>query len=273
MNNESYLEFQCNICGNFNTSSFDKLGREDPSCKYCGSTVRMRAIIHILSSELFGKSLVICDFPKNMQISGMGMSDWEGYAKKLSEKLDYCNTFYHKEPKLDITSIEPSFDKRFDFIISSDVFEHIDPPISIAFTNLKKILKDTGFVIFTVPYTIENDDTREHFPDLFNYKIENKKEPYYLENITKNGIHQKYENLIFHGGEGFTLEMRLFSEKSLINEFSKAGFHCLKFYSGPFQKYGIIWKCLWSLPIIVRQHFPETIKNSKTATNSGYIKI
>ena len=56
------------------------------------------------------------------------------------------------------------------FIISSDVFEHIPPPTSKAFSNLYKILRPCGIVILTVPYK-SFGETIEHFPNLFNYEI------------------------------------------------------------------------------------------------------
>lgn len=255
-NSENIVKFQCNICGNYNSCLFKTLNREEPTCKICGSTVRMRSIIHILSIELFGKSIPLWKFPKNKQISGLGMSDWEIYAHTLSAQLDYYNTYYHQEPKFDITSIPLTFEKKFDFIISSDVFEHIAPPVSIAFFNLKRILKEHGFVIFTVPYTNENENTLEHFPDLYDYKLKEIKGVKFMENITKEGIYQNFHNLIYHGGNGFTVEMRLFSRKSLENEFSFAGFSDVTFYSEPYLEYGIIWKELWSLPIVARLKKP-----------------
>lgn len=62
--------------------------REEPSCPRCGSTVRMRSIIHTLSMELFGKSMPIKDFPDERNITEVGISDWQGYAGPLSRKLD-----------------------------------------------------------------------------------------------------------------------------------------------------------------------------------------
>jgi len=79
------LQFHCNICGSVRHSNLQKLGRETVTCSSCGSTVRFRSIIHILSIELFGKSLTLPEFPYDKQISGIGMSDWIGYAKNLEK--------------------------------------------------------------------------------------------------------------------------------------------------------------------------------------------
>jgi SAM-dependent methyltransferase len=148
--NRETLDFSCNICGNKNVTWLDALGRETPSCSKCGSTVRMRAIIGLLSMELFGRILKISDFPVRVDIHGMGMSDWEEYADRLAEKFNYINTFYHKEPRLDIKNIDTTMEKTFDFIISTDVFEHVEPDISTAFSNTYKLLKPNGTLIFSV---------------------------------------------------------------------------------------------------------------------------
>lgn len=248
-----YLLYQCNICGEACETRVDALDREQPSCPNCGSTVRMRAIIHMLSLELFGKSIPLPEFPHMPDIKGVGMSDWVGYAFPLAHKLGYTNTFYHKEPKLDITSIEPSRGGTLDFIISSDVFEHVAPPVSVAFANACRLLKPSGVMIFIVPYINDlGSVTKEHFSDLYQYKIIKTSSGYILKNSTREGVEQVFDNLVFHGGEGSTLEMRVFSESSLLEEFHKAGFSRVKIYREPYFDYGIYWKHDWSLPMAAR---------------------
>jgi SAM-dependent methyltransferase len=243
--------YRCNICGKECESEITDLTREKPSCSSCGSTVRMRAIIRILSLELFGESLAIPDFPVRYDVVGMGMSDWEEYAYRLKHKLNYRNTYYHKEPQLDIISLPPDLEGKFDFIISSDVFEHVEPPISIAFENARKLLKPNGVFIFSVPY-IKEGKTIEHFPELYRYEIIKNNDSAFLKNITRNGVEQIYDHLVFHGGEGTTLEMRVFSEGSLMEEFRKAGFTNVEIYRGEDLRYGIRWDIEWCLPIAAR---------------------
>ena len=81
------LCFECNICGKHCLVAAAELQREIASCKACGSTPRARAIIRALSLELFGQNLVLPDFPVSRGISGLGMTDWEGYAVRLAEKV------------------------------------------------------------------------------------------------------------------------------------------------------------------------------------------
>lgn len=245
------VSYRCNICGKYCKTIVDGLKRDEPSCWNCGSTVRSRAIIHILSTELFGESLIIDHFPVRYDITGIGLSDSSEYALRLSEKLSYKNTYFHREPHMDITSIDHNLEGTLDFVISSDVFEHINPPVSLAFRNVRKLLKPNGMLILTAPYTFEKD-TIEHFPDLFKYEITKKENNFILKNVTTDGREQIYHDLIFHGGTGVTLEMRVFSESSLRNELSNAGFRKIKFYRETDLDHGIYWLYNWSLPIAAR---------------------
>ncbi len=179
------------------------------------------------------------------------MSDWDGYAILLARKFNYRNTYYHQEPKFDITCFDPSLEGTFDFIISSDVFEHVPPPVSKAFENARKLLKPRGVLIFTVPYS-KDEKTVEHFPELYDYRITETNGHYILRNVTRNGVRQTFDELVFHGGHGATLEMRLFSELSLLEEFRKAGFDKVKIYKDDDLAHGIQWSHDWSLPISAR---------------------
>lgn len=242
------LYFKCNICGKITLIRVDELGREIPTCS-CGSTVRLRSIVHLLSLELFGESVALPDFPVRPDLYGWGMSD-AGYAELLSKKMKYVNTFYHQEPYLDITApLSPAQEGKLDFLISTEVFEHIQPPVSIAFENARRLLKPGGVFIFTVPFTL-SPETREHFPDLYQYEIISRPDgSSALRNLTRDGREQMFNDLVFHGGEGATLEMRVFSRDGLIGELTNAGFVDIKFHSDPCWEHGIYWRQPWSLPI------------------------
>ena len=180
------------------------------------------------------------------------MSDWEGYAKPLAEKFNYTNTFYHTEPKLDIVNIESHVLEKYDFLISSDVFEHIPPPVSIAFDNTLRLLKSDGYFIFTVPYQ-KQIETTEHFPDLYDFHLVETNGKKFLFNTTQTGQEQIFDQLVFHGGDGFTLEMRVFGEASLLEELSKVGFSDIQIYNQNIEEFGIIWEIDWAMPIVAKK--------------------
>src|SRR6476620_9124807 len=115
--------FICNICGE--TNSVAEMRHEESSCGGCGSNVRLRALIYLLSSELFGDGFLLPEFPPLAGITGLGLSDQLSYAVPLAGKFDYTNTFYDREPRLDITATNSDRYGTYDFILSTDVFEHI----------------------------------------------------------------------------------------------------------------------------------------------------
>lgn len=252
LKNKDVIFFQCNICGKKSKASLEIFGREQPSCSFCGSTVRMRSIIHILSTELFNQSLILDKFPYRPELKGIGLSDWEEYARRLEKKLSYKNTYYHKPPYLDITAdLSQNLEGSYDFIIASDVFEHVKPPVSKAFLNARRLLKSGGLFLLTVPYTKEGE-TIEHFPELYEFQIIKKDNKIILKNTTRDGRIQIFQNLIFHGGDGETIEMRRFSEKGLLYEIEQAGFKEIKIHKENYPAFGIFWKNDWSLPITAR---------------------
>jgi len=245
------IAFRCNICGGKCAAPAAELRRELPSCPGCGSTVRTRGIVHLLTTELFGESIALPEMPQRPDITGIGLSDSEGYASRLAQKLAYRNTFFHAEPKLDIGAVPPGLSARYDFLIASDVFEHVAPPVSRAFLNARRLLKPGGVFVFSVPFSLE-PDTVEHFPELHDYRLVHAGGAWRLENRTANGRRQTFTDLVFHGGPGSTLEMRLFSRGALEREFAAAGFVGTRFIDESYLPYGIVWPEPWSLPVVTR---------------------
>jgi SAM-dependent methyltransferase len=248
------LCFECNICGERCLVAAAQLQRETASCEACGSSPRLRAVIRALSLSLFGQNLVLPDFPVSREISGLGMTDWEGYAVRLAEKFRYTNTYYHKEPKLDISNSEvpERLVQSSDFIISSEIFEHVVPPVLRAFQNAFKLLKPGGILILTVPYGTQAE-TVEHFPELNDFNIIANDESYRLENVTQSGEVQEFHDLIFHGGPGSTLEMRVFAEAALLQHLAEAGFETITVHRTPDFPHGIWWPQPWAFPLSARR--------------------
>jgi hypothetical protein len=249
------LIFQCNVCGAPCRTVLAELQREQASCAVCGSTPRARAIVNMLTSGLFGTSLPLPDCPVAKGIVGLGLSDWDGYARRLAEKFCYTNTYYHQEPRLDICALDHGREQSCDFLISSEVFEHVEPPVSRAFVNAHRLLKPGGLLLLTTPYMPSSylPATIEHFPDLYDHSVaQDETGRYVLTNRTRDGVVQRFDKLVFHGGPGATLEMRVFAEDDLLNHLSAAGFSRVEIHREPVFKYGIYWPQPWSLPIAAR---------------------
>jgi SAM-dependent methyltransferase len=243
------IPFLCNLCATPNEGTLDALSREALTCTHCGSNVRFRAMAYLVTREVLGRPLLLPDVPLRKDIAGIGLSDAEAYARPLAEKFSYENTFFHTEPRLDIADIDATRDGRYDFLIASDVFEHVAPPVARAFANARRLLKPDGKLIFTVPFTLEND-TIEHYPELFDWSMADQDGNWTLINRTRDGREQIFTDLVFHGGPGSTLEMRLFSRAALEREFHEAGFARVRIAAEPYLPFGIHWPEPWSVPMV-----------------------
>jgi len=243
------VSFTCNVCGVFN--EVEEFATEPASCP-CGSNVRVRALIHLLSMELFGQSLTLTEFPKLKAVRGLGMTDKEGYARILAEKFDYTNTHYDREPRFYFTEAHPRLAGSYDFILSSDVIEHIAPPVERALEEVHRLLKPHGFLGVTV-YCNAADEMREHFPGLHQFRIVQLGNSAVLINRRQDGSLVMAENLIFHGGSGATLEMREFGITALESKLLGAGFREVSFLSDDHPEFGILFDQDVSQPLIARK--------------------
>jgi len=64
----------------------------------------------------------------------------------------------------------------------------------------------------------------EHYPGLQDFEILDFRGQKVLVNRDATGALQAYDHLVFHGGEGATLEMRVFCENDVLDRLTRAGF-------------------------------------------------
>jgi hypothetical protein len=248
------LDFTCNICGAAN-SGVDQVGREGALCAACGSTMRHRSLMAVLVNELFGVTLPIYRLPVLKSIRGLGLSDTELYARLLADRFYYRNTYLHREPVLDIADPGPQEPHALDFLLASEVFEHVRPPVERAFENALALLRADGVLVMTVPYGLE-EGTKEHFPDLCDYGTIALRSGAVLVNRAADGELQLFSGLVFHGGHGSTLELRCFDESTLRKALEDAGFAYVNIHAEDYPEYGIVHQESWSLPIAARRSAP-----------------
>jgi SAM-dependent methyltransferase len=224
----------------------------EPASCACGSNVRLRALIHLLSMELFGSSLTLADFPTLKSIRGLGLSDQPGYARILEEKFNYTNTYYDREPRFDISELHPQIAGTYDFILMADVLEHIAPPLECALQEACRLLNPRGFLGITV-YCNPLDQMREHFPELSEFRIVRLGDEQVLVNRRRDGGLEVRDGLIFHGGSGATLEMREFGMTALQNQLLKASFREVFFLTENLPAIGVLFDHDVSQPLIARK--------------------
>ncbi len=168
-----------------------------------------------------------------------------------------------------MTKPDPREVGRYDFILSSEVMEHVPPPVERPFDTLSQMLKPDGFLIMTTPYTLDGL-TAEHFPSLHEYSLAAPGGKTVLVNRRRDGAIEVFENLVFHGGHGSTLEVRLFTEPSLRMTLAEAGFREVHFAAENWPEFGVEHSETWSLPIAARKgHFqppgPELAREYREA--------
>jgi hypothetical protein len=243
--------FTCNICGRPQEARIELLTRETASCGHCRSSIRIRSIAYLLSMAVHGRALAIPDFPVRRDIVGVGLSDWPVCAKALAEKFDYTNTFFHREPRLDITSPGGAF-SNCDFLISSDVFEHVLSPVQRAFDGAIQVLRPGGTLILTVPFT-NAAATIEHFEEFAEFQVVRHGEERVVVGRKRDGTFGINSKLVFHGGDGETLEMRVFCRRDVVRHLERAGFTDIAIFAQNRPQWGIFHKDPWSLPIVARK--------------------
>jgi hypothetical protein len=247
------ISFTCNLCGHANRRERAELTREAHTCARCSSSVRVRSIIHVLSLELLGVSLPLPDFPHLKSLRGVGTSDSCVYADRLAQKFDYRNTFYDTAPKLDLAKPPQAEFGVYDFLVSSEVFEHVPPPAFAAFEGASHLLKPSGVLVLTMPYSIE-PETVEHYPEMHEFGLARVGDDTVLVNRTREGLFQVFDKVVFHGAEkGQALEMRELTEDDVKRHLRDAGFNDIRIYGEDVPPFGIFQSEAWSLPIAARK--------------------
>jgi SAM-dependent methyltransferase len=219
---EGRVRFTCNLCAADGAAMLAELGRERPTCPACSSTGRHRAVAVALERRFLEAGEHVATSPRR-QIAGLGMSDMPQLAGPLARAFAYTNTFLHREPFLDLTALPERAHGSVDFVVCSEVLEHVEPPVERAVAALHRLLRPGGLLVLTTPYSFE-PATVEHFPELHDYRIEQGPDGLVLRNRTRAGVEQTFTDLVFHGGYGETLEMRLFAFSHLVALLQDAGF-------------------------------------------------
>lgn len=261
--------FTCNICGKRSVFAPVEDWREEATCAHCHSSVRMRSIVHCLLDGLLGRSAPLTDTAPR-KLMGAGLSDWEGYAGPLATLFDYTNTFFHCEPRLDICSPGPERLGVYDFLISSDVFEHVPTPVSRAFDGGFSMLRPGGLLVMTVPFGW-NPKTIEHYPDLGTFAVVQLAGRFVVvTHDEKNGFALDTDP-VFHGGPGTTLEMRLFSRGDLLADLAAAGFTDIRLHDEAVPQWGIFPRSIYGVPVTARKpaNAMQKLKNAVRKARPG----
>ena len=165
----------CPVCGKIRKIKInsDNL-REDGICQKCWSNSRKRHLARVLL-KLIKRNHAMRNFrclkkiPVNIKIDIYNLESNGALHEYLKHIRNYtCSEYFGpvdiigKEHKgilnIDLQNM-PFKDNSFDFVITTEVFEHIPDPYK-AFAEIYRVLKKGGTHIFTVPF-YENQEKDE----------------------------------------------------------------------------------------------------------------
>lgn len=240
-NENRIAQAQCPVCGCRYALNLETEGREARLCPQCGASGRISALVHLACEIIHGDCTPLDEQPVRKDFMILGLSDSPVFAGRFAEKYSYTNTFFHKEPVLDITRPGVGHLGRYDLLISSEVFEHVTGPSPTAFAGAFSVLKPGGHLLLTVPFVNVGED-REHYQGVIGYTARRMAEGGWVAELEfEDGSFRTDHSAIFHGGPGLTLEMRLFNRKRLLEELAGAGFVDIVVHDENMPQFGINW--------------------------------
>ena len=198
------------------------MAREAPTCVHCGSSVRLREVAATVGREVLGTTVAARDWPIRKDRTGIGFSDPEAYAEHLERVTTYQNTWFHQEPRVDVTDLTSFGGHRYDYAVCSDVLEHIPAPVDRAFDNLFAILNPGGTLVLNVP--MRDGHTLEHYPELTDFHTVEDADGWVLVGTRPDGTDFTTRDVVFHGGPGTTAEMRVYGRDDVRAHLQRAGF-------------------------------------------------
>ena len=118
----------------------------------------------------------------------------------LDARFTYCNTYLTTAPQLDIR-FDPSPIGELDFLIASEVFEHVEAPVARAFDNAARLLKSTGVFLLTVPW-VWDGDVSTAIPKLYDWRLGREESGYVIINQKPDGQVERFSEMAFDGSPG-----------------------------------------------------------------------
>lgn len=109
-----------------------------------------------------------------------------GKAKQRNDKVKFIVSDFK----------EFSYDKKFDYIIMTEVFEHLDLPDEVVFQKVISFIKQDGVIIFSIPLVHHKHD----------YHVKQYSFNQFVESMEKNGLellaHQEWGSRLYEYIQG-----------------------------------------------------------------------
>lgn len=212
----------CITCGHLHRGMPRDVARESALCVSCGASWRVRATVLALLQGLRIDPRPLPDVGADWSRRGVGCSDHPALASRLPSRFLYTNTHLEKYPFLDVLQPPKEVLGDFEFVICSDVMEHVEPPYQRGFDGLASLLRPGGFAVVSVPLTQgDGEGTVEFYPGLRSFEVV---EGPAVRWIDAEGEEHLDESPEMHGGDGLVLAFRRFVVRDVVKGLLQAGF-------------------------------------------------
>ena len=155
----SYYEIMTKKYGTYQSRS-ETLNEEEYTCRYCGSSDRDRLIVSFLKKAGLHKA---SEHTKLLQIAPAAtISKW---MEVFCPQIEYDTTDMYMEDvtfQSDIMDMNGVPDETYDVVICSHVLEHVRDDRK-ALSEMKRILKPDGKIVFLVPIDLTADGIDEEW--------------------------------------------------------------------------------------------------------------
>jgi len=209
--------WQCLACGCVN-NPVESTSTESQTCHACSATWRDRVV---LGAVLVGLEVGLFPLPSlapDWSRTGLGIADAQAVAAPLASRFDYVNGHFHRYPYLDLRAVPMDLEGRAEFVICSEVLEHVEPPVQVAIDGLARLLRPGGFVVITVP-EVGLREPGEYYPGLNEWAP---REDHSLDWHSNDGWHYDPDPE-WHGGAGLTLTFRRWTDVELDTAIDASG--------------------------------------------------
>ncbi len=202
---------RCNICGSDSGFLHPEQLKEGFICRNCSATSRNRLVMFALGHLLGNGEQPVFDWPARPEVRILEPCPRGPQVAMLRDKFEYITPEFDAEeiargaPPEKFADVQDlAFpDDHFDFVIASDVFEHVREDEK-GFREIYRTLKPGGVFVMTSPYDHQREKTVERV------QVEGDKDIYLAE--------PRYA-----GGGGVTLDYREYG-RDLLTRLSGVGY-------------------------------------------------
>lgn len=153
---------------------------------------------------------------------GLGISDNPEMAKFFRRCFNYSNSELDVNPIVDLLNPPESLSGLYDFVICSDVLEHVPPSPDRAIVSLASFLRPGGIAMVSVP--VSGGDTDEYYPGIVSWSMENGA-LHWTDTAGTTHIDPDPE---IHGGDGLTIAFRTWGAEDFERAVLESGFSSIE---------------------------------------------